>query len=237
MFFITKQPYHSINPDVLQSVAMLEELKNSIFNIKEQLNERLFNAAFFSKDNRLPILNDFVDDYWRLRYRRTLQSLKRSTLPSIVTHNLVNDAEDPVLNFLRTSNLINNHDDKVKIVYHPDFITSTNPLYEPWGYTPLECLARAVPAVTSNLSGFGDYALNNIRQLNRQAIYIVNNKTQNFDQAANQLANQMLHFVRLTLRERIENRYKAEGSSVHFDWANLISYYDNAYLHSLSLEP
>ena len=28
--------------------------------------------------------------------------------------------------------------------------------YEPWGYTPLESIARGVPAVTSNLSGFGD---------------------------------------------------------------------------------
>jgi len=255
MFFITKQPYHSINPDVLHSVALLEELRNSIYNIKEQVGERLFYAAALSEDHRLPALNDFVDDYWRLRYRRTLQSFKKSSLPPIITHNLVSDGEDPVLNFLRSTNLINNHDDKVKIVYHPDFITSTNPLfrmeydqfvrgchlgvfpslYEPWGYTPLECLARAVPAITSNLSGFGDYSMNYLKQQNRKAIYIVNNKTQNFDKAANQLANQMLHFARLLRRDRIELRYKAEQNSVHFDWNNLVSYYENAYLHALGI--
>ena len=255
MFFITKQPYHHINPDVLNSVALLEELRNSIYNIKEQISDRLFYAATLSKDHRLPPLNDFVDDYWRLRYRRTLQSFKKSSLPPIVTHHMVNDTEDPILNFLRSTNLINHPHDKVKVVYHPDFITSTNPLfrmeydqfvrgchlgifpslYEPWGYTPLESLARAVPAITSNLSGFGDYCLNHLKVANRKAIFIVNNKTQSFDKAANQLANQMLHFARLKRRERIELRYKAEHNSVHFDWNNLINYYDQAYMHALSL--
>jgi glycogen(starch) synthase len=255
MFFITRQPYHYINPDVLNSVALLEELRNSIYNIKEQIGDRLFYAAALSKDHRLPQLNDFVDDYWRLRYRRTLQSFKKSSLPPIVTHNMVNDAEDPILNFLRSTNLINHPHDKVKIIYHPDFITSTNPLfrmeydqfvrgchlgvfpslYEPWGYTPLESLARAVPAITSNLSGFGDYCLNHLKISNRKAIFIVNNKTQNFDKAANQLANQMLHFARLKRRERIDLRYKAEQNSVHFDWNNLINYYDRVYMHAISL--
>jgi glycogen(starch) synthase len=256
MFFITKQPFHHINADEMNSVALLEELRNSIYNIKEQIGDRLFYEAAMSKDHRLPEMNKFVDDYWRLRYRRTLQSFKKSNLPSIVTHHMVNDVEDPVLNFLRTTNLINHPHDKVKVIYHPDFITSTNPLfrmeydqfvrgchlgifpslYEPWGYTPLESLARAVPAITSNLSGFGDYALNHLNPTNRKAIFIVNNKTQSFDKAANQLANQMLHFSRLKRRERIELRYKAEHNSVHFDWNNLISYYDQAYVHALSLK-
>jgi glycogen synthase len=249
MFFITKAPYHTINPNVLESKGKLEELRQTIEAIKEEIAEKLFYHAPVNPDSRLPNLNDFVDDYWKLRYRRTLQSFRISDLPPIVTHNLVNDADDPILGFLRTANLINNQHDKVKIVYHPDFITATNPLwgmeydqfvrgchlgifpslYEPWGYTPLECLARAVPTVTSNLSGFGDYVLNNIHNINRKAIFVVNNRTQNFDQAANQLANQLLHFTRLTRRERIDWRYKAENVSVQFDWDNLINYYDEAY--------
>jgi glycogen(starch) synthase len=223
--------------------------------VKEQVAQRLFYAAATSEDQRLPVLNDFVDDYWRLRYRRTLQSFKKASLPPIITHNLINDGDDPILNFLRSTNLINNVEDRVKIVYHPDFINTTNPLfgmeydqfvrgchlgifpslYEPWGYTPLECLARAVPATTSNLSGFGDYVVKHIKPVNKKAIYITNNKTQDFDQAANQLANQMLQFARLSRRERIDLRYKAENTSVHFDWNNLISYYDTAYKAAISI--
>ena len=249
MFFVTKQPFHSINPKVLHSRAVLEELRVTISTIKEQVGQRLFYHAPQSDDHRLPNLNDFVDDYWRLRYRRTLQSFQSNELPPIVTHNLVNDGQDEILSFLRSASLLNHEYDKVKVVYHPDFISPTNSLfgmeynqfvrgchlgvfpslYEPWGYTPLECLASAVPAVTSNLSGFGDYILKNVTNLDKKAIFVVDNKNKDFYGAAQQLADQLYSFARLNRRQRIEWRNKAESSSVHFDWNNLISYYDRAY--------
>ena len=62
-------------------------------------------------------------------------------------------------------NLLNWPDDKVKVVYPPEFVSSSDPLfgmdynqfvrgchlgvfpsyYEPWGYTPMECVIRGVP--------------------------------------------------------------------------------------------
>ena len=182
MFFITQQPYHSINPDVLQSRAVMEELRKTCQSIEEEVGFKLFKEAAKIPDSKLPDLSSYVDDYWRLRFRRTLQSWKSDRLPPIVTHNLVNDTDDPILMFLRSANLVNNASDKVKIIYHPEFIVPANPLwgidydqftrgcnlgvfpsyYEPWGYTPLESIARGVPAVTSNLSGFGDFVVNNI---------------------------------------------------------------------------
>jgi glycogen synthase len=58
-------------------------------------------------------------------------------------------------------------------VFHPEFLSSTNPLfgldyeefvrgchlgvfpsyYEPWGYTPAECTVMGIPSITTNLSG------------------------------------------------------------------------------------
>ena len=35
--------------------------------------------------------------------------------------------------------------------------------YEPWGYTPLESLAFAVPTVTTSLAGFGVWVEKNIQ--------------------------------------------------------------------------
>ena len=177
VFFVTRQPTHSINPNVLNSRAMLEEIEKNCDQIARLLKQDLFEAAASNENHRLPDLRAMVDDYWKLRYRRTIGSWKSDGLPSVTTHNLINDNDDPILGFLRSSGLINKPEDKVKVVYHPDFISSTNPLfgmeygefvrgchlgvfpsfYEPWGYTPLECLASGVPAVTSNLSGFGDF--------------------------------------------------------------------------------
>ena len=69
--------------------------------------------------------------------------------------------------------LFNNPEDRVKVIFHPEFLSATSPLlgldyeefvrgchlgvfpsyYEPWGYTPAECTVMGIPSVTTNLSG------------------------------------------------------------------------------------
>ena len=257
MFFVTKQPYHSVNAHVLQSRAMMQEIRDTCETIERQIGEKLFYYAASNNDFKLPNLGEFVDNYWQLRYRRNLQSWKTHILPSVVTHNLVHDQTDEILNFLRSSHLINNAHDRVKIVYHPDFISSTNPLfaldygqfvrgchlgifpsyYEPWGYTPLECIARGVPAVTSDLAGFGDYLAN--RQVDEETArgtFVIKRRNKSFDDAVTQLTNYLFDYVRLTQRERISLRNRVESSSVEFDWKNLTKHYNKAYLLALDKE-
>ncbi|MDB5262736.1 MAG: glycoside transferase family protein [Adhaeribacter sp.] len=249
MFFITKQPYHSVHPGVLQSRVMMEEIRETCVAIQKEIGKKLFFAAASSTDFKLPSLRDFVDDYWQLRYRRTLQSWKTHNLPSVVTHNLVNDSTDEILHFLRSSNLVNNAHDRVKIVYHPDFVSVTNPLfamdygqfvrgchlgvfpsyYEPWGYTPLECIARGVPAVTSDLSGFGDYVMSKMEGEAGKGIFVVKRRNRSFDDAANQLADYLFEYVQYSQRDRIALRNQVESSSEEFDWKNLTRYYNKAY--------
>jgi glycogen(starch) synthase len=249
MFFITKQPFHSINPTALETRAVLEEIHETCEAITKQVGERFFNAAAANQDNKIPNLNDFIDDYWRLRLRRTLQTWRNSNLPLLVTHNLVNDSTDPILGFLRTSGMVNHRHDPVKIVYHPDFITTANPLfgmdysqfvrgchlgvfpsyYEPWGYTPLECIASGVPTVTSDLAGFGDYVIQTMPNHEENGIYVVNRRNQGFYEAAEQMANQLFSFVRMNRRQRIDQRNKTERSAVVFDWIELTKYYNIAY--------
>jgi glycogen(starch) synthase len=256
MFMVTKQPYHSINPDALQSRAVLDEIRETCSSIEKQVGERLFLASASGSDSKMPNLNDFVDEYWRLRLRRTVQTWKTDKLPAFVTHDLKN--EDGITEFCRKANLVNNEQDRVKIVYHPDFIASTNPLfgldygqfvrgchlgvfpsyYEPWGYTPLECIVRGVPTVTSDLSGFGDYIMQIMRDYENRGIYVINRKSQSFSEAAEQLATLLFKFVKMNRRERIMQRNRVENISDVFDWSNLRSYYDTAHdLASKRLKP
>lgn len=249
MFFVTKRPYSTINPEILQTKALLEEFKFTVENIKRQVGDRLLLEAMTQTSSKLPELGQFVDDYWRLRYRRTLQSWRSDSLPPVVTHNLYDDADDDILNYLRHSNLINNEDDRIKIIYHPDFINYTNPLfsmeysqfvrgchmgifpsyYEPWGYTPLECLASGVPAISSDLAGFGDYVLKNVKDPHLSGIHVVKRDDRSYDDAAGQLANKLYNYIRLSRRERITLRNKVESSAQLFDWDQLTKYYDQAY--------
>jgi glycogen(starch) synthase len=257
MFFVTKRPYYSINPDVLQSRVMLEEIKVTCDAITKQIGEAMFMEVASGTNPKLPPLESYIEDYWRLRLRRTVQSWRSKNLPTVITHNLIDDAKDDILNFLRTSQMVNQPYDKVKIVYHPEFISPASPLfgmeynqfvrgchlgvfpsyYEPWGYTPLECMASGVPSVTSDLSGFGDYvmkALPNAQEREEKGVYLVHRYNRSFNDAANQLAEQMFAFVQKSRRERITQRNRTEAASVDYDWRQLYIHYERSY--QLALE-
>ena len=249
-FLITRRPTHGLNADVLRTRAVMDELRDTCDEIKESVGRKLFQATAMGKQ---PALDDLLDDYWRLRLRRTQQAWKTRRWPTIVTHDLV-DPNDEVIQQLRTCNLLNSADDPVKIVYHPDFIEAANPLwgmdydqfvrgchigvfpsyYEPWGYTPLECVARGIPSITTDVSGFGSYVMQNVEDPEGSGIAVLRRRYASFELASEQLANQMLAWTNLGRRDRIELRNRVDRASEQFDWRNLISHYDNAY--DLALE-
>jgi len=183
-----------------------------------------------------------------------MHAWQRAFPPGIVTHDLVDDANDQVLNQLRAARLWNQQTDRVKVVYHPDFITPTNPLfgmeyeqfvrgchmgifpsyYEPWGYTPMECIALGVPAVTSDLSGFGSYLQQVLPAHEEHGLFMLHRRYKSFEDAVGAMTNHLLGFTKLNRRERIGLRNRAEAFSVHFDWANLVALYRQA--HELALD-
>jgi glycogen(starch) synthase len=60
-------------------------------------------------------------------------------------------------------------------------------------------------------------------------VYVVNRKSKSFDEAADQLADQLYQFVIMNRRDRIMQRNRTENFSDIFDWVNLRSYYDTAH--------
>jgi glycogen(starch) synthase len=255
MFFITKKPVYSINPHVLHSRALTEEIRKTCDAMLKQVQARLIYEVAARKEPQLPPLNAFIDDYWKLRLKRTLATWKTDRLPIIITHTLVNDGDDEILNFLRRTDLVNHLEDRVKIVYHPDFITPTNPLfgmeygqfvrgchlgifpssYEPWGYTPLECIANGIPAVTSDLSGFGDYTMRTIPDHDANGIWVIRRRGASFEAAADELAGVLYSFVQMSRRDRITHRNAVEKCSASFDWHELVGFYDQAYNQALRI--
>ncbi|AYB31359.1 glycosyltransferase [Chryseolinea soli] len=257
MFFVTRRDFSNIRPEVLQSKAMMQEIFQTTAAIQQQVGKRLFYQSTVQDDNHLPDLNTFVDEYWKLRYRRTLQAWKTKKNPLVVTHRLINEEQDEVLQALQAKKLLNNADDPVKVVYHPDFINVSSPLfgmdynqfvrgchlgifpsyYEPWGYTPLECMASGIPSVTSDLSGFGDYILHHIEDPEKYGLFVIERGKRTFDWSAGQLTDVMYGFLMQSMRERIMQRNNVENNSSIFDWTNLIKHYKEAYVLATKNQP
>jgi len=251
MFIITRRPFRSIIAEVLNNKAMTEELYNTCMMIKDQVGKRLFKA---SSTGHLPDINELIDESFLMRLKRIMQAWRTNRLPPIVTHDLHDQDRDEVLNKLRKLNLVNHKDDPVKIIYHPEFITMADPLfgldydqfvrgchlglfpsyYEPWGYTPLECLARNIPAVTSDLSGFGSYILKRAPDCRQNGLYVIQRRKNSYDVSVDELTNYLLEFCKLDTRGRIALRFHAQELAEQFDWKQLIGYYKR--VHAMALK-
>jgi glycogen(starch) synthase len=250
-FVIASRPFRSIHPLALEKRGVLNELRDVCDNILDRVGEALFQRAAAGAKLHL---DDLVDEYWQLRYRRTQAALRSETLPPIVTHILEDDRTDPVLVQLRQLELFNRADDAVKVVYHPEFITPVNPLwgieyeqfvrgchlgvfpsaYEPWGYTPLECMALGTPAISSDLAGFGRYLEETLPDHDRWGVWVLQRRGRSFNDAAEDLAKQIFEYCLLSRRERVSLRNEVEKRSWEFDWSRLGAAYHAA--HDLALE-
>jgi len=249
-FIVTKKATKSINPLAMEKRGVLNELNDVCKKITEGVGKRLFERAAAGGKLRM---DDLIDEYWMLRYKRAQHALKQHCLPMVVTHMLEDDVSDPVLNQIRQLGLVNREEDPVKIVYVPDFINPTNRLfgieydqfvrgchlgvfpsqYEPWGYTPLEAAAMGVPAVTSDLAGFGRYVQENFQKPEEWGMTVLKRRGRPYDEAAADLATRMFDFCKMERRERIALRNEVDKRSWEFDWSKLGRAYHTA--HDLAL--
>lgn len=271
-FIVTARNPKSLHPRALQSRGVLDQLDDSARKAVEEIREPWFRrlAAAAGGGGPPAKLDELISEYWKLRVRRTQFAFKTDQLPMVVTHLLDDDSKDDVLNQIRNVWMFNRADDPVKIVYHPEFINPTNPLwgieydqfvrgchmgvfpsaYEPWGYTPLECLAMGVPAVTSDLAGFGRFVEDTHPELASgmlsssssdgssassaaRGLMIIKRRGRTFGEAAADLSRHLLEACKMDRRQRIQLRNNVERSSWEFDWTILGTAYDHA--HDLAL--
>ncbi|KAJ2103383.1 glycogen synthase isoform 1 [Coemansia sp. S100] len=237
-FIITPAKVNSFTVETLKGQALIKQLEDTVEEVSTRIGKRIFEMAARGKE---PQLEDLLTEQDRVLLKRRVFSLKRDSLPPIVTHNMVSDSEDPVLSQLRSVHLFNNDDDRVKIVFHPEFLNANNPVigldyeefirgthlgvfpsyYEPWGYTPAECTVMGVPSITTNLSGFGCFMEDNIVNPQDYGIYIVDRRLKSAEESMDQLASYMFEFCQKTRRQRINQRNRTERLSDILDWKRM----------------
>jgi len=249
-FIVSARPVRSLDPAALHSRGVLDELRQVSRRIGDTVGERLFRRSAAGERVQL---DELVDEYWRLRHLRVQHALRTDRLPGITTHLLEDAGQDPVLSQIRALGLRNGPDDPVKVVYHPEFISPTSPLwgmdyeqfvrgchlglfpssYEPWGYTPLECVAMGVPAITSDLAGFGRFVAEVYPDHDDWGLVVLSRRGREFHDTAADLTRRVLRFCRLDRRARIALRNEVEQHSWAFDWSPLGGAYHEA--HDLAL--
>uniref|UniRef100_A0A1L8E1X2 Glycogen [starch] synthase n=1 Tax=Nyssomyia neivai TaxID=330878 RepID=A0A1L8E1X2_9DIPT len=249
-FLIFPAKTNNFNVESLRGHAVTKSLRDTLQTIQQQIGKRMYETCL---SGRLPESTDILTKEDMVKIKRCLYALQRDGLPPITTHNVVDDWNDAVLTSIRRCNLFNTTSERVKVVFHPEFLNSTNPLfgldyedfvrgchlgvfpsyYEPWGYTPAECTVMGIPSVTTNLSGFGCFMQEHIADPKSYGIYIVDRRFISLEGSVQQLATFMLEFSKLNRRQRIIQRNRTERLSELLDWRNLGIYYRQARVKAL----
>jgi glycogen(starch) synthase len=244
-FIIMPGDSQTYNVESIQGQSVRREIRETCNQIVEKISSKIFEDIMRGVvTDPLDLLDheDIVD------IKRRVQTIKsHDGLPPVVTHNMV-DPNDEILCHIRRCNLVNNREDRVKIIYHPKFLSATSPIlpldydqfvrgshlgvfpsyYEPWGYTPAECTVMGVPSITSDLAGFGDFIRKNISDPDANGLYVIDRRYRTFDESKYQMADIMWRFAQLGRRQRIRLRNRVERLSNFLDWETLGKHYVRA---------
>lgn len=254
-FIITRAPVHGFSVEALKNQMLFSEMSSHCETISSGVASKLLFGASTGADLKKISL---IDDAELYTLKQLVHAWKQtSPTPQVVTHKLIDEWRDPIFAQLRSCGLMNHASDPVKVVYHPEFLTSASPLisldyeqfvrgchlgvfpsyYEPWGYTPAECAALGIPAITSDLAGFGSFVQKNIEDPAERGLFVINRLGRSFNESASQLTDTIFKVMTMSMRERIELRNRVEAESAKFDWRELIPAYRRAHRIALAKAP
>ncbi|XP_064360389.1 glycogen [starch] synthase, muscle isoform X1 [Dromaius novaehollandiae] len=241
-FFIMPARTNNFNVETLKGQAVRKQLWDTANAVKEKFGKKLYESLLVGN---LPDMNKMLDREDFTMMKRAIFATQRQSFPPVCTHNMLDDATDPILTTIRRVGLFNSSSDRVKIIFHPEFLSSTSPLlpvdyeefvrgchlgvfpsyYEPWGYTPAECTVMGIPSVSTNLSGFGCFMEEHIADPSAYGIYIVDRRFRGPDESCAQLTAFLYGFCQQSRRQRIVQRNRTERLSDLLDWKYLGRYY------------
>ncbi|XP_051898824.1 glycogen [starch] synthase, muscle-like [Pristis pectinata] len=250
-FFIMPARTNNFNVETLKGQAVRKQLWDTANRVKEKFGRKMYELLLAGE---LPNMSRMIDQEDITMMKRALFSTQRHSLPPVCTHNMLDDSTDPILNTIRRISLFNHPNDRVKVIFHPEFLSSTSPLlpldydefvrgchlgvfpsyYEPWGYTPAECTVMGIPSVSTNLSGFGCFMEQHITDPSAYGIYILDRRFKSLDECCNQLTSFLYSFCQQSRHQRIIQRNRTERLSDLLDWNYLGRYYDHARLLALA---
>ncbi|MDA3846898.1 MAG: glycosyltransferase, partial [Vallitaleaceae bacterium] len=116
-------------------------------------------------------------------------------------------------------------------------ITSFPSYYEPWGYTPLESVAFSIPTITTNLSGFGQWAAQKMKSKGKElneGVGVINRTDNNYEEMVVEITEMLSEFAMNKATEVAKIRAAAYQISQQALWEKFIVFYKETYTFALA---
>ncbi len=219
--------------------------------VGRQLENIKDNLIYTSVRKRLPTIEDLLSKNFMYELKKKIAGFGKKGDPPLVTHDLYYEDNDAIINSFKKLGLLNRKEDRVKVIFYPAYLTGTEGLldlnyldavvgchlgvfpsyYEPWGYTPLETAALGVPAVTTDLAGFGRFLQ---QKNNTQGIYVVSRFKKSDGEVVEELTRILYSYTKMSRDKRIRMKIEAKKLVSVADWKNLVEHYIEA--HNVAIE-
>jgi glycogen(starch) synthase len=235
-------------PDIMDNLALFEDLEETVKKESGKIAERIMES--FAKRDKITY-SSIIDQAFLHELKKAGLSLREKNQmppisPFLFDSNQVSQA-------LERNGLINKPEDKVKVIYYPIYLSSTDGLlglnyydammachvgmfpsyYESWGYTPLEAAALGCQSITTDLAGYGRFMK---PQLGKEdySIMVVPRESKPYEESVSYLESLLFRIYSMNKRQRVQFKIRAKQLSKLADWSNLINNYLKAYEMALS---
>ena len=84
---------------------------------------------------------------------------------------------------------------------------------------------RGIPAITSDLSGFGAYLMDHFPDHDANGMFVARRRHVSLETTIYQVAGWLHTLTRMSLRDRIAMRNRVEQHADYFNWTRLTRYY------------
>jgi glycogen synthase len=253
VFFWIPMEQHGLKIEVLENKNYYMHIKNYINANGTDILTRLIYDVISRKEHAEKGL---VTDIFMQNLRKDLIAFERKGNPPFSTHN-VDEQNNQLMVAFKQNGLLNSRDDMVKVIVEPVYLDGNDGFidltyydaiigchlglfpsyYEPWGYTPLESIALGVPALTTDLSGFGLFVKNHEAHKDntyKDGIYLLERLNKSEDSVVDEFTNIMHKFTKFTQQQRVDCKLNAKNFSELADWKIFVEYYVNA--HNMALQ-
>jgi glycogen(starch) synthase len=252
-FFFVPGSAGAIRPEIIGAREAFHDIKESLDEEDHNILQNILYAVTSGKP--LSEKSIFNEDFMRNMERKLLRlkAFKGSPAP-LSTHQLNDENNDAIMSSFKKAGLLNTEEDRVKVIFYPIYLSGVDGLcgldyyqaiqashlgvfpsfYEPWGYTPLEAAAMGVPAITSNLSGFGRYFYDVLDRNKVPGIRVIDMEKKTHEEIVRALVKSLNRFTNFDRKERIDNKIRARKIAFMADWENFSLHYIEA--ENLSVE-
>ncbi|WP_367359847.1 alpha-glucan family phosphorylase [Syntrophus sp. (in: bacteria)] len=204
---------------------------------KEMEGEQSLLVFFFILGGHTDLIPALQSDYAKVE----------TGTPPICTHRLHYEASDPILETSNRLGLKNLPQNRINMIFIPAYLNGHDGLinltyyealagcdlgvfpsyYEPWGYTPQESAAHAVPTISTDQAGFGLWVQSSFTE--HGGVMILKRKGREPHAITDDLSNILKEFLSWTEIEMQQRRESAWTIASRANWVEFFKYYTAAY--------